>query len=314
MKESLFRVGAIAAVAALLALAFVNGCGEMVSVGIDDALSSGGSATGGAPAAGIGGLQLGASSPGGTAAGGIGNEAGAPACVITPCRGKVYQCGNCLDDGDDDGLIDALDPDCLGPCDDDETGLSTGLSSKTAACKQDCYFDGDNGLGNDKCQWSYQCDPLSVAPDYPPSGEARCKYAANGTAMGVDCASLGTAQPQACLDECLPLVPNGCDCFGCCELPRGSGQFHFIGAGRGEQGCQRDKLDDPAACPPCTQVPSCINACDTCETCVGGPPTDPTCDPDGACPTGEASCGPDVPCDVGDYCVTGCCIQAPPPT
>jgi hypothetical protein len=199
----------------------------------------------------------------------------------------------------------------LGPCDDDELGLSTGLTAtQSAACKQDCYYDGDNGSGNDKCEWSHACDPLSLPPNYPPSGEARCKYGAN---MGVDCAALQTSQAQACLDACLPLVPNGCDCFGCCELPGGSGNYHYIGVGRGSEGCQLDALDDELACPPCTPVPSCFNDCTKCETCVGRLP-DPSCKPGGSCPNGQAACGADVPCGFGDYCVTGCCVPAPEPT
>jgi len=256
-----------------------------------------------------GGLQLGGLSSGGTAGGDQANAAGAAPCVETRCRGKIYDCGNCMDD-DADGLVDALDPDCLGPCDNDEAGLSTGLvGNQSAACKQDCYFDGDAGPGNDKCQWSHACDRLSVAPDYPPSGEARCKY---GSSMGVDCAGLEAAQPQACLEACLPVVPNGCDCFGCCELPSGSNHYHFIGAGSGAQGCQRDDLDNPKTCPPCTPVPSCFNDCAKCETCVDKAP-DPSCGSNGACPVGERSCSADAPCDTGDYCVTGCCVRAPEP-
>ena len=302
-------MSSLAAVAALCALALTQACGETVTVGLDDALSSGGtaSATGGVGAAGTGGsLELGGVS-GTTAAAGMLNDAGAPPCAVTICRGKTYQCGNCLDD-DGDGLIDALDPDCLGPCDNDETGFSTGLPSPAAACKQDCYFDGDNGPGNDKCEWSHACDKLSVPPNYPPSGDPQCKYASSGMTMGLDCNALRTAEPPACLDACLPLVPNGCDCFGCCELKRGSGQFHFIGS---ERDCTRDKLDDPIACPPCTQVGSCINDCTTCETCVSGSPTDPSCGPESDCPAGRRACGPDLPCASGDYCVTGCCV--PPP-
>ena len=286
------------------------GCGQTVEVGLDDALSAGGSAVGGVSSSGSGGsagsLQL-----GGTASGGLANDAGAPACVMTQCRGQTYECGNCSDD-DADGLVDALDPDCFGPCDNDELGLSTGLKTpQAAACKQDCYFDGDNGPGNDKCEWSQACDPQSIPPGYPPSGEARCKYTGTGMTMGVDCDVLMMSQDAACLDACLPLVPNGCDCFGCCELERGSGQFYFIGAARGEQGCQRDKLDDPVTCPPCTQVPSCLNECDRCETCVGGVATDPTCAADAACPVGQEVCGPDIPCSFGYYCVTGCCVSPP---
>jgi len=289
----------------LLILSFGDGCGQTVEVGVDDALTTGGTLAG---SAGVGGMpQLGGAVFGGSA--GSGAQGGEAPCVPILCRGKAYECGDCSDD-DGDGLIDARDPDCLGPCDDDELGLSTGLgTSQSAACRQDCYFDGDNGPGNDKCQWSHSCDVLSIAPDYPPSGEARCKYGAD---MGVDCPSLESVQQPACLENCLPLVPNGCDCFGCCELPGGSGDYHFIGGGRGAEGCQRETLDDPVLCPPCTPVPSCFNDCTKCETCVGKLP-EPTCNPDSACASGERACGPDAPCDFGDYCVTGCCVRAPEP-
>ena len=291
----------------LLALSFADGCGQTVEVGLDDALTAGGTASG---SAGVGGLQLGGSAFAGSASGGLSAQGGEGPCMTTQCRGHTYQCGDCADN-DGDGLIDARDPDCLGPCDDDELGLSTGLAmSQAAACRQDCYFDGDNGPGNDKCEWSHSCDMLSVAPDYPPSGEARCKYGAN---MGVDCEGLADTQQAACLANCLPLVPNGCDCFGCCELPGGSGNYHFLGGGRGEEGCQRETLGDPLLCPPCTPVPSCFNDCAECETCVGKLPK-ATCNPASGCPAGERACSPDAPCDVGDYCVTGCCVRAPEPT
>jgi hypothetical protein len=224
--------------------------------------------------------------------------------VPTECRGKLYECGDCIDN-DADGGIDALDTACLGPCDNDEDGLSTGLSGTSAACRQDCYFDGDAGPGNDQCEWSHQCDVLSVAPDYPPSGEARCAY--DPAPMGLDCAARSQAQPTACLSNCLPLVPNGCDCFGCCELPGGSGNFRFLGTLRGAGACQ---LDDPAACPPCTPVKSCFNDCAKCEVCVGKRP-DPSCRPVDSCADGQRACGPDAPCVLGDYCVTGCCVRAP---
>jgi len=50
VQKSWFRVGGVGAVTALLALALVNGCGETVSVGLDDALTGGGTATSGASA------------------------------------------------------------------------------------------------------------------------------------------------------------------------------------------------------------------------------------------------------------------------
>jgi hypothetical protein len=310
--KSWFLVGS-AGIAGLLGLVLVGACGQTVEVGLDDASLTGAGGLAGVGAGGSagvgGGLQLGGSGIAGT-----GNEAGAPGCVITTCRGQVYECGDCMDNADGDGLIDSLDPDCFGPCDNDESGLGTGLStSQAAACRQDCYFDGNNGAGNDKCEWSHACDPLSLPPDYPPSREARCRYTGGGITMGVDCEGLKTSQEPACVEACKPLVPNGCDCFGCCELQRGSGQYRYIGKGGGEQGCQRDKLDDFVSCPPCTPVGSCFNSCERCETCVSGVTSDPTCEPEAACPAGQKICGPDNTCGFGDYCVTGCCVPPPAP-
>lgn len=288
-----------------LSLALAHGCGQTVNVGLDDPQSMGGASSAGAGGA----PQLGGQSLAGGA--GMIDQAGAPPCEETPCQGKLYQCGNCSDD-DGDGLADDHDPECLGPCDDDELGLSNGLPRLAATCKQDCYFDGDNGSGNDKCEWSHSCDPQSLPPDYPPSGLARCEYdPTDTTGVGVDCEALNASQPASCLDACAPLLPNGCDCFGCCELPGGSGDYHFIGAGSGEQGCQLDALDDPVACPPCTPVDSCFNACETCETCVGRLP-DPSCSPESACPSAQDPCGPETLCRPGTYCVTGCCVSKPP--
>lgn len=289
-----FLGGSACAVAQLLA-----GCGQTVEVGVDEPLISGASSGAG------GALQIAGNSDGGVPP----SQAGAPACEPTLCRqDQPFQCGNCADD-DGDGVSDALDPDCLGPCDDDENGLSSGMvAMQTATCKQDCYFDGDSGVGNDQCEWSHKCDPESVAPDYPPSGEARCEY--DPTAPGLDCDVLNSEQAPTCLETCLPLVPNGCDCFGCCLL--GDGKTHFIGKGRGALGCQRDALDDPVTCPPCTQVESCLNPCEDCEVCVGrGLPAG--CSGGNICPPGQAACATDAPCDFQEYCVTGCCVRAPEP-
>src|SRR5690606_33601147 len=108
----------------------------------------------GATAGSGGTLQL-AGAPPGTDGGALSGQAGAPPCVEIACRGKPWQCGNCLDD-DGDGLIDSLDPDCLGPCDDDELGLSSGMiMTQNATCRLDCYFDADSGSGNDQCDWSH---------------------------------------------------------------------------------------------------------------------------------------------------------------
>jgi hypothetical protein len=125
-------------------------------------------------------------------------------------------------------------------------------------------------------------------------------------------------QPSSCLDVCVPLTPNGCDCFGCCELPSGSGSFVWIGATVGGVGrCDSQNLDDPTKCKPCTPVPSCFNDCKRCEICIGKPTRPSDCDGSppgqGQCPPGLAECGGEqsVTCEAGRYCVSGCCVPAP---
>lgn len=73
-----------------------------------------------------------------------GDSAVGAACVVRACRGKVMACGNCVDD-DADGLVDALDPDCWGECDDSEVVWGGLLCNN-----QSCFFDRDCGLGNDQ--------------------------------------------------------------------------------------------------------------------------------------------------------------------
>src|SRR5262245_35999596 len=57
------------------------------------------------------------------------SSAGGAVIVEVACQGHVYACGNTIDD-DGDGLIDAQDPDCLGPCDDTEDSYFGGISGQ----------------------------------------------------------------------------------------------------------------------------------------------------------------------------------------
>jgi hypothetical protein len=107
----------------------------------------------------------------------------------------------------------------------------------------------------------------------------------------------------------LPITPNGCDCFGCCELPARSNRFVWIGAEQGGVGtCDNAHLDDPVACPRCTPVPSCLNRCDACEICAGEVTLGAGCTP--SCSVG-VPCGPGASCSGTSYCITGCCIEVP---
>jgi len=275
-----------AAVPLLLALgAMFNGCSEStLAVGYDDPKPQGGSAS----------------------AGGSGGLGGSGGCVKATCQGKgPYACGNCEDD-DHDGKIDAADPDCLGACDNTEDSFYGGIPGQNGnSCRKDCYFDQDSGSGNDGCEWSHSCDPLS------PAG-ANCPYDPNATIAGAICAEREAMQDAMCSGTCLPITPNGCDCFGCCELPARSGQFVWIGSElNGAGSCDRAHLADPVACPRCTPVPSCLNHCDACEICAGETSLDAGCA--GSTPSCSVGfpCGPNSTCSGTAYCITGCCVEVP---
>lgn len=280
-------VGLLAAATACVA------CSDRVEVGYDSSRGGSSGSGGGTPSEGGGG--------------------GSSQCVPAECQGKTYRCGNCLDD-DADGQIDALDPDCLGPCDDTEDSYFLGIPGQNSSgCRQDCHFDRDSGAGNDGCDWTFACDALSIAPNYPPSADASCNYDPQTAIQGKTCADLASGQGATCLDYCLPLVPNGCDCFGCCELPARSGHTVWIGStAEGAGSCTRATLSDPAACRPCTQVRSCLNICGACEVCAGETAPPASCGTTQAtCPTGQSACGPGASCPAGKFCITGCCVDVP---
>ncbi len=283
--------------AALLALLTAYACSTDVQVGYDNA------------APGAGGSAAGAGeSSAGSSTGGAG---GAAPCVPTKCRDMVFQCGNCQDD-DQDGRIDALDPDCLGPCDDSEDTFFRPTQGDDG-CPQDCYFDKNAGFGNDRCLWSHACDPESVAPDYPPSGDAACVYNADTKVQNKSCADLRATQAATCLESCLPLTPNGCDCFGCCELPAHKNEFVWLGthaSGSSVGTCNSDSVASGVGCASCTPVLSCFNPCEGCEVCVGEVAPRPGCDED-LCDADSEPCGPNAECPATFYCITGCCVPAP---
>jgi hypothetical protein len=306
---------ALAVFALALAGTSASGCVSDVMIGMDRSPSSAGSGGGsGGTTAGLGGSIPG----GGTGASDAGQngEGGGAAtgCVVALCGMRVYACGNCNDD-DGDGNIDSADSQCLGPCDDTEDSYYPNIDGQNgSSCRQDCYFDRGGGT-NDQCFSSFRCDPFSTAPDYPPSGDAGCAYDpdADIPATNATCAELSAAQPDACADNCGPLVPNGCDCFGCCELPVASGSYVWIGSNGGT--CNEASVSDPSACRPCTPVPSCLNDCGPCEICAGRqtPGSDCMEGEAGQCPDGVTPCGlsGQAACSPGQYCITGCCQTEP---
>lgn len=245
------------------------------------------------------------------------------------CAGIIYECGDLLDN-DDDGLVDWQDPACTGPCDNTEDSLYPDLPGMTGdKCRLDCFWDNGNGPGNDDCHWDHQCDPLEVDPGYHP--EVDCPYDDSVSVGQMTCAEAFETQSDTCYAYCVPLVPNGCDCFGCCELPPESGKFVWLQSYDEDKNgtCNLDVIEDPTMCHPCTPVPGCSNGCGRCELCMGKTEVPEDCFGTGGTGAGgtgagggppEVQCDPDVqpcglegqdPCPTGYYCITGCCIKAP---
>ena len=268
-------------------------CSSQVEVGYNSPVGGGGAGGAALTDSGAGNvLELAGSG------GGAGASSAAPVCEQLPCRGKIYKCGDC-EDNDEDGLIDALDPECLGPCDDSEDSFAREGPGFTPSCRLDCYFDRNAGGGN-VCLWNRQCDPEA-------EGASVCPYDPEAKASGRSCAVLEAEHP-GCAESCLPLTPNGCDCFGCCELP--GGRTIFLGTLEGASSpCSSE---DPDACEPCTQVTSCVNPCEACEVCVGKPLPEVGCAGAGPeCPWGAPRCGSIADCGSNAYCITGCCVDVP---
>ncbi len=209
------------------------------------------------------------------------------------CDGKLYECGNGFDD-DMDGKVDLKDPECTSPCDDDEKSLQTGLPGQNKDCKADCYFDANSGQGDDKCVWNLKCDPQN------PGADVGCAY-------DPDLKMCDLMMPQECLDFCTPLVPNGCDCFGCCQI---GDEFYYLDS---NPDCSLDNLE---ACNKCTFFDNCNNPCDVeeCELCFGQDPEDlpPECNNMPKCEEGVTPCLDSSECMEGEFCQTGCCTPIVP--
>ncbi len=269
----------------LIAAVVAAGCDETTNTGNTGGSAStestSGSATGGSGNGSTGGSG-GASGGAGGAAGGAGSDAGTDGggawsgmdggFVPANCQNQIYLCGDTIDN-DMDGLTDWQDPDCLGPCDNSENGLNLDIPGGDGpACTVDCYWDSNSGSGNDGCYWNHSCDPLS------PEGSA-CPHdpKANTPGTSLSCDELLNKQPDTCLAVCPQLVPNGCDCFGCCVLYKGGMEYGPVWLGtedaNGNYSCTLDKLgapDQDTACAPCTQVKNeCYNGCGICELCIG---------------------------------------------
>jgi hypothetical protein len=211
------------------------------------------------------------------------------------CTADGPQCNNCEDD-DGDELIDGADIQCSGALDDDESSFATGIPGDNIdPVLQDCFFDGNSGEGEDGCQRPTCCLTEGVSDTCPPPGP------------NSDC-----SVSQECIDFCAPLVPPGCDCFGCCTICNDT-DCYDIAIGLAEADCDADTLDDPDLCPTCEKADDCAG-----EECNADPedcilcPGETEADLPDTCTMQE--CPDSTPCDTSDqcgtdeYCSNGCCL------
>ena len=217
-------------------------------------------------------------------------------------------------DDDGDGKIDYADPECVGPLDNDESSFATGIPGDNMdACKQDCFFDGNSGMGDDHCLWQLKCDPAT---------RGSCPYDANLRGLARH-RVLGLGVAVAGLHRLLPEA--GPERLRLLRLLRHPGRTDDPA----RPTCTAAYFNDPVKCPPCTQVTQCANTCGHCEICIGKPTLPADCAPDGGTDGGTdgppppqcdsdypIACGPgtNVPadsCPTGLACITGCCGPLP---
>ena len=229
------------------------------------------------------------------------NPNGGPdARVPEGCDPNGPQCNNCIDD-DHDGQIDGFDIECTGAIDDDEGSFATGIPGDNMdLVNQDCFFDGDSGAGNDGCN-QHICCMLGLTPQ-------QCSQ--QGYDNNYDPATDCPAQPPECLEVCAPLVPPGCDCFGCCQVCDAQGCEYISIA---VPTCDGSEIHDPTQCPTCTQNDQCgTPPCggDTCILCPGQDPSTlpDTCNGTTTCPNNGTVCTDNTQCSSGSFCSQGCCI------
>jgi hypothetical protein len=217
---------------------------------------------------------------------------------LSGCLAGHTQCSDTCDN-DNDGYIDGADPECTGAIDNNEGSFATGIPGDNIdTVKQDCFFDGNSGSGDDGCDIHICCilsDP-NCAKIYnnPPFDPNKC------------------TQSQTCLNNCKPLVPPGCDCFGCCTVCDAQGCSTIYTNPAVAPNCDQASIHDPLKCPACTQNTQCENPCggQTCVLCPGQDPSTlpPSCGGTSTCPAGSNKCSVSADCGANMYCSNGCCI------
>jgi len=223
--------------------------------------------------------------------------------VPVDCVPGSTQCNNCVDD-DRDGNIDGFDIECTGLIDDDEDSFATGINGDNMdLVNQDCFFDGNSGAGDDRCN-RHVCCLLGLTEQACDDGG----YDSNFDPVA-DC----PVQDADCIGNCGGLTPPGCDCFGCCTVCDAAGCVDIYINPVVAPNCDDDSIHDPGACPVCEPSVECGSECpiDTsdCILCPGEDESalDPSCTAT-ECPGGATVCAGTSDCGPDEFCSSGCCI------
>jgi hypothetical protein len=225
------------------------------------------------------------------------------------CEAGGPQCSNCQDD-DGDGFTDGFDPQCTGPSDNDERTFATGIPGDNKdAVDQDCFFDGDSGAGNDRCNIHVCCLLGAKTVEDCTIGQTRYDPRSCPPPIG------NTPIAPDCIERCGALTPPGCDCFGCCTIcdPINHDCHDILINPADSKGCGPTTLGDPTKCLTCTKITECGSTQCGGQTCILCPGQDPatlpqSCNGMTSCPDGRATCIEDGACPEGNYCSSGCCI------
>lgn len=228
-----------------------------------------------------------------------------PDAAVAPplCGEKPCKCAD-GDDDDRDGLIDGDDPECTSPIDNDEASFATGGPKNPPNACEDCFWDGNDSADDDGCMYPSECrsegpGAMPGPPGMPPPLAMMCRTCEVST---------------RCIDTCRGRTPNGCDCFGCCEITGEDGVPVNVVL---SDECSIKRVGDANKCPRCVPNPDCFNPCGPCELCFGktADQVAATCADAGAadasvnaCDDGYESCSGNSACADGFYCVLGCCM------
>lgn len=250
----------------------------------------------------------------------------APDGMPSECFPGAAQCNNCMDD-DADGFIDGDDAECTGYNDNDESSFETGIPGDNVdAIIQDCFFDGDSGGGNDGCAQHVCCllEPFVDCCEGTQTPEADGCLGFTGPKYDPAQCTL----TQTCIDNCAPLTPPGCDCFGCCTVCNGDECVDVLSNPAIYQEPNCDNFADPAqgecceaeklgGCYTCTKSTQCEGgSCDAvpedCVLCPGQSEDDlpDTCGGEQTCPDNQTTCDQTEDCGADQYCSVGCCVSS----